>query len=124
MLPRKYVTPAAITIASSGQAGARISPEGAQQLQLKSAAHESPPCAPKLADHHPLPKPTLHHQAEHPNAAQSIHRNKPSHSQKCSTEVLATGQSKPPPSWPIQTDLTVVRSRRSSAREAQRPEER
>jgi hypothetical protein len=53
MLPRKYVTPAGITITSSSQVGTRISPEGAQQLQPKLAAHEPPPYTPKLADHHP-----------------------------------------------------------------------
>jgi hypothetical protein len=58
------------------------------------------------------------------NAAQSRHRNKPSHSQQCSTEALATGQSEPPPSRSIQTDLTAVRSRRSSSREPQRLEDR
>jgi hypothetical protein len=46
---------------------------------------------PKPADHQPLPKPTLHHQAENINAAQSRHQNKPSRSQKCSIEALAVG---------------------------------
>jgi hypothetical protein len=122
MLPRKYVTVTAVTIASSSQAGARISPEGAQPLQPKSAAHEPPPSSPKLANHQPLPKPTLHHQAEHPHAAQSYHRDKPSRSEQSSTEVLATGQPEPPSSRPIQADLTTDRSRRSGAREPQRPE--
>jgi hypothetical protein len=124
MLPRKNVTPAAVTIASSDQAGARISPEGAQQLQPESATHEPPPCAPKPASHHPLPKPAPHHQAESTNAAQRRHHNKPSRSPKCSTEALAVGQFKPPPSRSIQTDLTAVRSRRSSTREPRRPEDR
>jgi hypothetical protein len=83
-----------------------------------------PPCALKPAAHQPSPKTALHHQAENPRAAHSRHRNKPSRSQKWSTEALAAGQSKPPPSRPIQTDLTAVRSRRSSAREPRRPEDR
>jgi hypothetical protein len=102
------VTPATITIGSSGQGRPRISPKGAQQLQPKSATHEPPPNAPKLADHQPLPKPTLHHQAEQPNAAQSRHRSKTTRNPKCSTEALATGQSEPPTSRLIQTDLTDV----------------
>jgi hypothetical protein len=124
MLPRKYVTATAVIIASSGQAGARISPEGAQPLQPKAATHEPPPSAPKLADHHPLLKPTLHHQDEHPHAAQSRHRDKPSRSPQCSTETLATGHPEPPSSRPIQADLTANRSRRSSAWEPQLPEDR
>jgi hypothetical protein len=124
MLSRKYVTPTAVTIANSGQAGARISPECAQQLQPEMATHEPPPCAPKPASHHPLPKLDLHHQAENTNAAQSHHRNKPSRRPKRGTEALAAGQSKPPPSRLVQTDLTAVQSHRSSVREPRRLEDR
>jgi hypothetical protein len=87
MLSRKYVTTVVVTIVSSGQAGARISPKGAQQLRPKLATHEPPSCAPKPAGHHPLPKPALHHQAESTNAAQRRHRNQPSRNPKCSTEA-------------------------------------
>jgi hypothetical protein len=124
MLPRKYVTATAVTIAGFGQAGARISPKGAQPLQPKTATHVPPPCAPKLADHHPLPKSTLHHQAEHPHAAQSHHRDNPSRSPQCSIEALATGQSEPSSSRSIAINLTADRSRRSGAREPQWSEDR
>jgi hypothetical protein len=53
---KKVVTPAGVTIARSSQAGARISPKGAQRLQPETATHEPPPCASKPADHRPLPR--------------------------------------------------------------------
>jgi hypothetical protein len=115
MLPRKYVTATTVTIASSDQAGARISPEGAQPLQPKAATHEPPPSMSKHADHQPLPNPALHHQAKNPHAAQSRHRDNPA-----AARSVAPKPSPPP----VQTAVLTAdssRPHRPGATAARRP---
>jgi hypothetical protein len=103
MLPRKHVAATAVTITSSGQAGARISPKIQNQCNPKrppTSHHQTRRSSPTS---NPCRRPLCTTRPSTPHAAHGHNRNEPSRSPQCRNEALATGQTESPSTRPKQS---------------------